>query len=766
MMNNYITEVDILDEAKDNFLTYAEEVLTDRAVPNAEDGLLSSQRKLLWTAEQMLKMNSKGKTKKCASLVGSCLSSVYTHGDQACYGVLCKMAQPYLMRYPLFDAIGNIGSQEANGMEAAPRYSEAKPSIYADLMFKNFDKKVVPEKLSYNNEYMEPIFLPSSFPNALVNGKETIAISLSHVSLPNNLTEVCNGIIEYIKNPVITLDELMKYIKGPDFPLGGTVINSKDIYEAYNTGRSAVSLKVRGDYEIDEKKGIITFTTIPYRTYRNKIKEQISKNIDTLDKYFEDFNDESSVGVNRLVFDLKKGIDANEAVEKLFALTDLQTTLSYNMNYIVNGTPRLCSLLDLIDAYCKHQHNVITRAAQYDKEKAEARLHILEGLISAVDKIDDVIKLIKSSKDRAEAATGLMAMLKINEVQAKAILDMRLGKLTKIDKNELIQEKKEKENIIAECSKIISDFDYRDELLIQQVKEIKNKYGDERRTKLENIEIKKANGVAVPFNLSINESGFAYKVAVKTQTRGGKGVKCDPKLVDILDTNSHEVLSIFTAKGKMYNAVAAEGKLVDLDVEDKVVKVTAINNDIVDYLVFLTKNGMIKKTSIDEYNLNSKRKAGIAAIKLKNDDEVVDVLKIEIDDNDDDKLVVCTKNGFGIRFNSKEVSASGRNTIGTKAIDLKDSEAIGVSYDTHKLMIINENGYGKIINSSEIPLQAKGGVGVHITKDGEKVLRVENVVGKKEVYIKNPFYGRIIKVNVTDFPEISRTALGNKIIEI
>ena len=273
-----IVDVDILDESRECFLTYCEEVLTDRAIPAAEDGLLSSQRKILWTMEDYLKMNNKSKTKKCQAIVGQTLGTSYYHGDAACYGVLSKMSQEFLMRYPLIQGKGGLGTQESNEMVASPRYTEAKPSQYADLMMNDYAKNVVPTKETYNGEFMEPVVLPSLFPNALCNGKQAIGVSMAHNSLPNNLTEVCNAIIHYIENEGITIDELLSYIPGPDFPLDNIVINQKDVREAFRTGRSAISLKVRGRYEIDKDK--IIFTSIPYRTYRDKIKEQITKNIE------------------------------------------------------------------------------------------------------------------------------------------------------------------------------------------------------------------------------------------------------------------------------------------------------------------------------------------------------------------------------------------------------------------------------------------------------------------------------------------------------
>ena len=433
-MSDYITEVDILDESKECFLTYASEVLTDRAIPAAEDGLLSAQRKILWTMEDYLKMDSGSKTKKCNAIVGSTLATSYYHGDASCYGVLCKMSQKYLMRYPLITGQGSLGTQENNDMVASSRYTEAKPSEFADLMMLDYKKKPVPTKETYNGEYMEPVVLPSLFPNALCNGRQAIGISMAHSSAPHNLSEVCDAIIAYIENPKLTIDNIMEHIKGPDFPLGGTVINKKDIKAALATGKSSVSLKVRGNYTIDGNK--IIFTSIPYRTYRNKIKEQLEKNIDEFESCLDDFCDESNIGENRLVFYSK---NTKTLLNKLFKFTDLQTTISYNMNFIVNGTPKLCSIKDLLKAYVDHQNNIIKNIAKTDLEKAKSKEHLLEGMIVATKDINTAIELIKGSDNKDIARRKLMEHFKVSEVQANAILDMKLSRLTKLDKDDLLK---------------------------------------------------------------------------------------------------------------------------------------------------------------------------------------------------------------------------------------------------------------------------------------------------------------------------------------
>ena len=736
-MENFITEVDILDESKESFLTYAAEVLTDRAIPAAEDGLLSAQRKLLWTMEDYLKMDSKGKTKKCNAIVGSTLATSYFHGDISCYGVLCKMSQEYLMRYPLVTGQGSLGTQENNDMVASSRYTEAKPSKYTDIMMLDFKKNVVPLKETYNGEFMEPVVLPSLFPNAICNGRQAIGISMSHNSLPHNLSEVCDGIIAYIKNNKITIDELMEYIKGPDFPLENIIINSKDIKSAFATGHSSTSLKVRGIYEI--KGQTITFTTIPYRTYRNKIKEQLEKNIDIFDEILEDFNDESSLGKNKLVFTAKKGVLPEAVVNKLFALTDLQTTLSYNMNYIVNGTPKMCSMLDLIKAYVTHQINVLLAATNFDKDKAEHRAHVLEGLLIVIKDIDKAIKLIRESLNTAEAKEKLIKEFNIDEIQAKAVLDMKLGKLTKLDKDDLIKELEEKKAIIAECNKIINEEEYRNLKLIDKITDLKNKYGDKRRTQLLNIEVPKEEkeiAEVIPEDVVVvtTQSGLIKRIpaaSFKVQRKGGKGVKsADDAVLDVVKTNTVDAMMFFTTKGKMYRTIVdnipvgtnvSKGvfikDLIKIDNDEKVIAVTSLRRTTIpQYVIFITKNGLIKKSLLSEYKTN--RNTGISAIKLKEGDSVADILF-----QDDEDIFIATKNGMTIRIDSKAINPIGRNATGVIGIKLADDDevigALSVHKTTDNVALFTSGGLGKKCAVSDFPIQGRGGKGTIAYKPSE-----------------------------------------------
>ena len=773
-----ITEVDILDESKDCFLIYANETLTDRAIPSAEDGLLSAQRKILWTMEDYLKMDSKSKTKKCNAVVGSTLATSYYHGDAACYGVLCKMSQDFLMRYPLVQGQGSLGTQENNDMVASSRYTEAKPSIYADLMMNDFKKNVVPLKETYNGEFMEPVVLPGLFPNAICNGRQAIGVSMAHNSAPNNLTEVCNTAIAYIEGKINNVDDLLQYMPGPDFPLGGTVLNIKDVRKAFETGKSTVSLKIQGDYEIDGQT--ITFTTIPYRTYRNKIKEQIEKNIDTFDELLSDFDDESSIGSNKLVFHVKSGVSPAKVLNKLFLLTDLQTTLSYNMNFIVNGTPKLCSMIELINYYVKHQESILIKATEYDKDKAEARAHILEGLIAAVDKIDEVIDLIKKSANRQEAKDKLIDFLAIDETQAGAILDMKIGRLTRIDKEELVNELKEKQEIIAKCIDILTHQETRNTHLIKKIAELRDKYGDARRTKLTNSEIPKNEKEPVPVEIKdcmviVTNQNKVKRVDIKNfkpQRRNSVGVKTNGDVVIFSQkTNTQDYLLVFTTRGKMYRVLvdnipegtntssgALLSTLIEMEDNESPVAYTTLTRDTdKKFIVFATKNGIVKKVPLEEYD--KMKRNGVLAISLKEGDEVRDVIFIN-----QEEIVIATKGGHLIRFETAEMPISSRTAQGIKGINLNDGDevvSISAITDEQFCVMVCKNALGKKFPIKEIPVQKRGGKGMNYSK--------EPVVG---IVLSNPADNLLISGNISslvisvdDISVSSRIAQGSILLK-
>lgn len=769
-----ITEVDILDEAKDNFLTYAEEVLTDRAIPAAEDGLLSAQRKILWTMESYLKMDNKSKTKKCNAIIGSTLATSYFHGDIACYGVLRKMAQEFLMRYPLVTGQGQLGTQENNDMFSSSRYTEAKPSKFTDLMMNDFSKNVVPTKETYNGEFQEPIILPSLFPNAICNGRQAIGISMAHNSAPHNLTEVCNAAIALIEKGDLTIDEVLSYIPGPDFPLGGTVLNIKDVRAAFASGKSNISLKIQGDYEIDGQD--IIFTSIPYRTYRNKIKEQIEKNIDVLSELIDDFDDESNIGQNKLVFHVKDGVSVSKALNKLFLLTDLQSTLSYNMNYIVNGTPKLCSMVDLLHAYVDHQEEVLVNATTFDKEKAEARAHILEGLIAAVDKIDEVIALIKQSAGRADARTKLMDFLSVDEVQANAILDMKLGKLTRIDKEELVNELKEKKEFIAKCIEILTNKEVRNKVLISKITQLRDTYGDARRTKLLNTDIPKQEKEVVVVEpkdcvVVVTKKNTIKRIDAKNfkaQKRNTTGVKTGDIVLFSQKTNTQDTLMVFSSKGKMYRVLvdnipegtnASNGTpistLIEFENGEKPMAFTTMTRDTdKKFIFFATKNGTIKKVPLDEYD--KMKRTGIIAISFKDGDELANVTFIN-----QEQMLLVTKNGMVIRFGTAEMPISSRTAQGVKGMKLNDGDsviaALPIVDPVDYLAIVSKNGLGKKMQIDELTLQNRGGKGLLCYK-GE--IAGAEIIKESDNLLINGDKSSIV-ISGKDIPTLGRISMGN-----
>jgi DNA gyrase subunit A len=769
-----ITEVDILDEAKDNFLTYAEEVLTDRAIPAAEDGLLSAQRKILWTMEDYLKMDNKSKTKKCNAIIGSTLATSYFHGDIACYGVLRKMAQEFLMRYPLVTGQGQLGTQENNDMFSSSRYTEAKPSKFTDLMMNDFSKNVVPTKETYNGEFQEPIVLPSLFPNAICNGRQAIGISMAHNSAPHNLTEVCNAAIALIEKGDLTIDEVLSYIPGPDFPLGGTVLNIKDVRAAFASGKSNISLKIQGDYEINGQD--IIFTSIPYRTYRNKIKEQIEKNIDVLSELIDDFDDESNIGQNKLVFHVKDGVSVSKALNKLFLLTDLQSTLSYNMNYIVNGTPKLCSMVDLLHAYVDHQEEVLVNATTFDKEKAEARAHILEGLIAAVDKIDEVIALIKQSAGRADARIKLMDFLSVDEVQANAILDMKLGKLTRIDKEELVNELKEKKEFIAKCIEILTDKEVRNKVLISKITQLRDTYGDARRTKLLNTDIPKQEKEVVVVEpkdcvVVVTKKNTIKRIDAKNfkaQKRNTTGVKTGDIVLFSQKTNTQDTLMVFSSKGKMYRVLvdnipegtnASNGTpistLIEFENGEKPMAFTTMTRDTdKKFIFFATKNGTIKKVPLDEYD--KMKRTGIIAISFKDGDELADVTFIN-----QEQMLLVTKNGMAIRFGTAEMPISSRTAQGVKGMKLNDGDsviaALPIMDSADYLAIVSKNGLGKKMQIDELTLQNRGGKGLLCYK-GE--IAGAEIIKESDNLLINGDKSSIV-ISGKDIPTLGRVSMGN-----
>lgn len=690
------------------------------------------------------------------------------------------------MRYPLVHPQGSLGTQEDNDLVASSRYTEAKPSIYADLMMLDYKKNPVPTKETYNGEFMEPVVLPGLFPNALCNGRQAIGISMAHNSCPHNLTEVCNAILAYIENPELTIDDIMRHIKGPDFPLKNTIINQKDIRAALATGKSSISLKVRGDYTIDGNK--IIFTTIPYRTYRNKIKEQLEKNVDKFETCLEDFNDESNIGENRIVFFAKPG-KIQALLNKLFKYTDLQTTVSYNMNYIVNGTPKLCSIKDLIIAYVEHQNNVMINIAKTDLEKATAREHVLEGLLIAIKDIDTAIQLIKKSENKEAARVALINHFNITETQANAVLDMKLAKLTKLDKDELLKELEELHLAIIKYNRIINDHNYRNKVLSEKVISLRDTYGDKRRTIITQIDDKindedKEIAEVEPEKcvVVLTKAGTIKRIptaSFKTQKRNGKGIKTQSDITScVLRTNAIDSLMIFSTKGQMYRLLVNDipvgtnssagvnvKSLVAMAADEDLATIYSIYRDTeAKYVLFVSKKGYVKKTPLDEY-IKTKKKGGIIATSLYEGDELAKVSLIN-----DEQIMLITNTGMAIRFKSDEIPSCSRAAKGVKGINLKNDEYIAVTlpirHETDMLAVFAENGSGKKVPLNEFPIQKRAGRGIACYKasniSGE--LAAATLVSDEDSILISGDKTSIC-ISAQDIPELGRTCVGNQIIK-
>lgn len=601
---------------------------------------------------------------------------------------------------------------------------------------------------------------------------------MAHASCPHNLSEVCDAIIEYIKDPNA---DVTKYILGPDFPLGGTIINKKDIRTALLTGKSNISLKVRGDYIVDKDK--ITFTTIPYRTYRNKIKEQLEKNVAEFEKVMTDFNDESNIGENKLVFFAKPN-QAKMLLDMLFKYTDLQTTVSYNMNFIVNGTPKLCSVKDLIKAYVEHQNKVMLNVTNYDLDKAAKKEHIIEGLLIAIQDIDKAISLIKNAENKNVAREKLISNFKIDEVQADAVLDMKLSRLTKLDKDELLNQLKSLKELIEEYQKIIHDSIYRNEVIIKKVFDMKEKYGDARRTKLEQIEITPESKTTQPeitpekCVVVMTEGGTIKRIAqssFRNQKRNGKGVKTQTDITSsVIRTNTVDSLMLFTNLGNMYRLTvndipsgtnASKGtpisSLIQMEPNEKVSVMYSIYKDTdAEYIFFVTEKGTVKKTALKEY-INTKKKNGIQAIKLREGDEIAAAFLIK-----DEDVFLLSSSGMGILFNSKEVGATGRSTIGIKGMKIKEDEkiisAIPIHDKSDNLAIIFNNGLGKKIQMKDVTPQSKGGKGISYSKE-PNVKEVMMVADEDNILLVGD--SKSLCISAKDIPTVGRTAIGNALIK-
>ena len=782
-MENNIIKTPIISEVEQSFLDYSLSVITDRAIPSAEDGLKPVARRILWDMFDKGYKNDK-KFIKCAQPVGDTMGRFHPHGDSSIYGALVWLSQDWNMRYPLISFHGNNGSRDGDE-PASMRYTECKLSKMGEEMLADIKKNTVDWQLAYTDDEEEPVYLPGLIPNLLVNGTSGIAVAMACSFAPHNLNEIMDAAIHILSHKDCSIKDLTEYVKGPDFPTGGIVINKDELYDAYATGKGRA--RIRGEYNIETNNGkdSIVFHSIPYKVSKEKL-------IIEIDKLCEEgkisgvtsIRDESNHEGVRFVIELGKGVSAEPIIAKLFKNTGLETTYSFNQVALVDKKPRLLNLKQLIEIYIEHQKDVLIRKTNFELDKAKARLHILEGLLIALNNIDDVIALIKNSKNAIEAKTKLMSIYSLTEIQAKAILDMKLSKLAKLEKEEIENEKKDIENEIVRLKAILENpipeltkiFNY-----------IKNTYGDSRRSIITQVAITKEEK-EIEFVepekcvVVMTESGLIKRIpssSFRTQRRNTKGVKSQDDITNmVIRTNTIDNLMIFTNKGKMYRLLVndipvgtnvSQGQsiksLIAMDIDEEPTIMYSIYRDTdAKYVLFITKNGLVKKTSLDEY-VKTKKKTGIAAINLKENDELVSVSLIK-----DEDLILLTNDGIGIKFSSNEISPSGRTTFGVKGITLKEGDhvitGLPIRNNNDDLALFAENGLAKKIKLTELPIQKRAGKGLICYKP-------TNITGKLScaALVSNEdnilICGKTTNlcISAKEIPELNRISIGNQIIK-
>ena len=789
-----INEVDLKKTMETSYIDYAMSVIAARALPDVRDGLKPVQRRIMYA---MIELNN-GPDKphrKCARIVGDTMGKYHPHGDSSIYGALVNLAQDWSTRYPLVDGHGNFGSVDGDGA-AAMRYTEARLSKISMEMLRDIKKDTVDFIPNFDETEKEPVVLPSRFPNLLVNGTSGIAVGMATNIPPHNLREVINGVVKIIDNYEIDketeIEELLKIIKGPDFPTGAEILGTNGIEQAYRTGRGKIRVRAVSNIEsMENGKNRIVVTELPYMVNKAKLIEKISelhrdKRVDGI----TDLRDETSREGMRICIELRRDVNPNIVLNQLYKHTQLQDTFGVIMLALVNNEPVVMNLLQMLQYYLKHQEEVVTRRTQYDLNNAEKRAHIVEGLLIALDNIDEVIQLIRSSKTAAEAKEKLMERFSLSEPQANSIVEMRLRALTGLEREKLENEYAELKKVIEEYRAILADRKVLLGVVKKEIIEIRDKYGDDRRTSIGYDEFDLSMEDLIPNEntvITMTKLGYIKRMSVdnfKSQHRGGKGIKGmqtidDDYIENMLMTTTHHYIMFFTNKGRMYRLKVyqipecgrtARGtaiiNLIQLMPDERITAVITLRDyDENKYLFMATKKGIVKKTSIMEYaNI---RKSGLQAINLRDDD---DLIEVKVTDNTKDIFLV-TKHGQCIRFNENNVRTTGRVSMGVIGMNLSyDDEVVAMQLNTQgeHLLIVSEYGMGKRTAIEEFTVQHRGGKGIKCYKITEKtgnVVAAKAVNEDTEVMIINT-EGIIIQLMVNEVSVLGRITSGVKMIEM
>ena len=789
-----IQEVDLQKTMETSYVNYAMSVIASRALPDARDGLKPVQRRILYA---MIELNN-GPDKphrKCARIVGDTMGKYHPHGDSSIYGALVNLAQEWSTRYPLVDGHGNFGSVDGDGA-AAMRYTEARLSKISMEMLSDINKDTVNFDPNFDETEKEPAILPARFPNLLVNGTTGIAVGMATNIPPHNLRETIGAVVRIIDNKIeekeTTIDELLEIVKGPDFPTGAMILGTRGINEAYRTGRGKIKVRAVTDIEtLPNGKNSIIVTELPYMVNKARLIEKIAELV--RDKKIDGITmvrDESDREGMRICIELRRDVNANVILNQLYKHTQLQDTFGVIMLALVDGEPKVLSLPEALNVYLKHQEEVVTRRTRYDLNKAEERAHILKGLLIALDHIDEVIKIIRGSKNGQEAKEKLIERFGLSDAQAQAIIDMRLRALTGLEREKIEQEYAELMEKIAEFKAILADEKLLLGVIRKEITEISDKYGDDRRTSIGFDEDDFTDEDLIPNELTViamTKLGYIKRMTIdnfKSQHRGGKGIKGmqtieDDYIEELFMTKTHHHILFFTNKGRVYRikgyeipeaSRTARGtaiiNLLQLMPEEKVTAIITLKEfDDERYLFMTTKSGIVKKTKVKEY-MNI-RKTGLIAMNLREDDELIEVKAT----NGEKDILLVTKYGMCIRFNEKDVRSTGRASMGVIGMTLDDGDeivAMQMNTQGEHLLTVSENGYGKRTEMDEFKVQHRGGKGVKCYNIMEKT---GNLVGAKAVnpgqeimIITNA--GIIIRITVDDISVLGRITSGVKLINI
>ena len=792
MQDKNLIDVNLTSEMKTSFIDYAMSVIVARALPDVRDGLKPVHRRILYG------MNELGVTpdkphKKSARITGDVMGKYHPHGDSSIYEAMVRMAQWWSYRYMLVDGHGNFGSMDGDGA-AAQRYTEARMSKIALEMLRDINKNTVDFVDNYDASEREPLVLPARFPNLLVNGATGIAVGMATNIPPHNLGETIDAVKLMMDNPDVTTRELMEVLPGPDFPTGALVMGKSGIHKAYETGKGSIVLRSRTEIEVTKSgRERIVVTEFPYMVNKTKVHEHIVRLVQ--EKRIEGITavrDESNREGVRFVIEVRRDASANVILNNLFKMTQMQTNFGFNMLAIQNGVPKILSLRQILGAYIEHQKEVVTRRTIFDKEKAEARAHILEGLLIALDHIDEVIRIIRNSRTDAEAQAELMAKFKLSERQSQAILDMRLRRLTGLERDKIQSEYDDLVALIADLADILAKPERVATIIKEELEEVKRKFGDARRTELmvgevlslEDEDLIEETDVLI----TLSNKGYIKRLdqaEFTAQKRGGRGVqgtgvKDDDFVRELVSTSTHDHLLFFTNKGRVYRLKGYEipeyGRtakglpivnLLKLDEGESIQTIINVEQDRSDesYLFFTTRQGVVKRTNVAEFS--NIRQNGLKALNLRDEDELINVFLT--DGNTD--VIIGTKYGYSVRFNEAVVRNMGRSATGVRGVNLRDGDKVvgaSVITDQDEVLVITEKGYGKRTIAGEYPTKGRGGKGIktaNITEKNGPLAGLLTVKGDEDLMIITDT-GVMIRTGVADISQTGRSTQGVKVMRL